>query len=81
MFKNLSMQARLIFAFMFMGILVLIVALVGLSGSSRLSKHIDTLASNNLPSISGLWKINEGKTQIESSERGLLDINLSKDRR
>lgn len=81
MFKNLSMQARLIFAFMFMGLLVLIVALVGLSGSSRLSKHIDTLASNNLPSISGLWKINEGKTQIESSERGLLDINLSKDRR
>jgi methyl-accepting chemotaxis protein WspA len=81
MFKNLSMQARLIFAFMFMGLLVLIVALVGLSGSSRLSKHIDTLASNNLPSISGLWKINEGQTQIESSERGLLNINLSKDRR
>lgn len=81
MFKNLSMQARLIFAFMFMGILVLIVALVGLSGSSRLSKHIDTLASNSVPSISGLWKINEGKTQIESSERGLLDINLNKDGR
>lgn len=81
MFKNLSMQARLIFAFMFMGLLVLIVALVGLSGSSRLSKHIDTLANNSVPSISGLWKINEGQTQIESSERGLLDINLSKDMR
>ncbi|MEG4577516.1 methyl-accepting chemotaxis protein [Microcoleus sp. N3A4] len=81
MFKNLSMQARLIFAFMFMGILVLIVALVGLSGSSRLSKHIDSLASNSVPSISGLWKINEGKTQIESSERGLLNINLNKDSR
>ena len=81
MLKNLSMQARLIFAFMFMGLLVLIVALVGLSGSSRLSKHIDNLASNSLPSISGLWKINEGKTQIESSERGLLNINLNKDAR
>ena len=81
MLKNLSMQARLIFAFMFMGILVLIVALVGLSGSSRLSKHIDNLANNSLPSISGLWKINEGKTQIESSERGLLNINLNKDAR
>ena len=81
MFKNLSMQARLIFAFMFMGLLVLIVALVGLSGSSRLSKHIDSLASNSVPSISGLWKINEGKTQIESSERGLLNINLNKDAR
>lgn len=78
MFKNQSMQARLIFAFIFMGLLVLIVAVVGLSGSSRLSKHIDTLANNNVPSISGLWKINEGKTQIESSERGLMDINLNK---
>jgi len=81
MFKNLSMQARLIFAFMFMGLLVLIVALVGLSCSSRLSKHIDSLASNSVPTISGLWKINEGKTQIESSERGLLNINLNKDAR
>ena len=81
MLKKLSMQARLIFAFMFMGLLVLIVALVGLSGSSRLSKHIDSLASNSVPSISGLWKINEGKTQIESSERGLLNINLNKDAR
>jgi len=81
MFKNLSMQVRLSFAFIFMGLLVLIVALVGLSGSSRLSKHIDTLASNSVPSISGLWKINEGKTQVESSERGLLDINLNKNDR
>ncbi len=81
MFKNQSMQARLLFAFFFMGVLVLIVALVGLSGSSRLSKHINTLAKNNLPSIASLWKINEGKTQIESSERGLLDINLTKAQR
>ncbi|WP_341528648.1 methyl-accepting chemotaxis protein [Nostoc sp. UHCC 0302] len=81
MFKNQSMQARLIFAFIFMGLLVLIVALVGLSGSFRLSQHIDTLANNSVPSISGLWKINAGQTQIESSERGLLDVNLSKDGR
>jgi methyl-accepting chemotaxis protein WspA len=81
MFSKLSMQARLIFAFMFMGLLVLIVALAGLSGSSRLSNHIDVLASNNVPSISGLWKIGEGKTQIESSERGLLSTNLNQDGR
>jgi methyl-accepting chemotaxis protein WspA len=81
MFKNQSMQARLIFAFIFMGLLVLIVALVGIAGSSRLSKHIDTLANNTVPSISGLWKINAGQTQIESSERGLLNINLSREGR
>lgn len=81
MFKKQSMQARLIFAFIFMGLLVLIVALFGLSGSSRLSQHIDTLANNIVPSISGLWKINEGQTQIESSERGLLDITLNQNGR
>jgi methyl-accepting chemotaxis protein WspA len=81
MFKNQSMQARLIFAFIFMGLLVLVVALVGLSGSSRLSQHINTLANNSVPSISGLWKINAGQTQIESSERGLLNISLKKDGR
>lgn len=81
MFKNLSMQARLIFAFMFMGILVLIVALFGLGGSSRLSQHLGTLANNIVPSISSLWKINEGQTQIESSERGLLDTSLNRDGR
>ncbi|KGF73595.1 chemotaxis protein [Neosynechococcus sphagnicola sy1] len=78
MFQNLSMQARLITAFMFMGVLVLIVALFGLSSSSQLSQHIDTLANNSLPSISGLWKIREGQTQIQSSEQSLLNIDLSK---
>jgi methyl-accepting chemotaxis protein WspA len=76
-FKNLNLQARMIAAFFFMGAIVLIVALVGLSGNLRLTKHINTLENHNLPSIIGLWKINEGQTQIESSERALLDPRLS----
>lgn len=77
MFKNMTLQARMMIAFMFMGAIVLIVALIGLSGSYRLSGHIDTLGQNSLPSIIGLWKINEGQTQVESSERALLDIQLT----
>ncbi|HBE20606.1 MAG TPA: methyl-accepting chemotaxis protein [Cyanobacteria bacterium UBA11149] len=80
-FRNQSMQRRLIAAFMFMGFLVLIVAIFGLTGSNRLSTHINTLARNNLPSISSLWKINEGQTQIESSERALLNISLDRNQR
>lgn len=76
-FKNLSLQGRMIAAFFFMGAIVLIVALVGLSGNLRLSEHINTLENNSLPRIAGLWKINEGQTQIESSERALLDTQLS----
>ncbi len=64
-------------AFMFMGGLVLIVAIVGLVSTFRLSSSIDTLANTSLPSIVGLWKVNEGQTQVQSSERALLVENLT----
>lgn len=77
MSKNVTMQTRLTAAFIFMGVLVLIVALIGWSGILRLSSHINTLGSNSLPSVLGLWKINEGQTQVESSERALLNVQLT----
>jgi methyl-accepting chemotaxis protein WspA len=81
MFKNMSFKKRLNAAFLFLAVLVLAVALIGWSGNSRLAGHIDTLANNALPSISGLWKVNEGQTQIESSERALLDLELKLEER
>ncbi|PSB13549.1 methyl-accepting chemotaxis protein, partial [filamentous cyanobacterium Phorm 46] len=77
MFKNVSFKKRLNAAFIFLAVIVLAVASIGWSGNSRLATHIDTLANNALPSISGLWKVNEGQTQIESSERALLNLELS----
>ncbi|WGV27142.1 HAMP domain-containing methyl-accepting chemotaxis protein [Halotia branconii] len=76
-FKDQSLQGRIMTAFMFMGALVLIVALIGLVGTFQLSNNIDTLSNNSLPSLVGLWKVNEGKTQIESSERALLITGLT----
>ncbi|MFN6486725.1 MULTISPECIES: methyl-accepting chemotaxis protein [unclassified Nostoc] len=76
-FKDHSLQGRIMTAFLFMGALVLIVALVGLGATFRLSSNIDTLSNNSLPSMIGLWKVNEGQTQIESSERALLIAGLS----
>ncbi|NER20416.1 MAG: methyl-accepting chemotaxis protein [Symploca sp. SIO1C2] len=73
MFKKMALQRRMLFAFFFLGLIVLIVSLVGWLGNNRLSKQINTLKSNTLPSVVGLWKVNEGQTQIESSERALLD--------
>ena len=64
-----------------MGGIVLAVALVGWNGNSRLSKHIETISQNSIPSISGLWKINEGQTQIQSSERALVNPQLSRENR
>ncbi|MEW5856624.1 MAG: MCP four helix bundle domain-containing protein, partial [Cyanobacteriota bacterium] len=81
MFKNLSLQSRLIGSFLLMGLIVLVVALVGWNGATRLSNHINTLGNNTLPSITGLWKINEGQTQIQSSERSLLNTLLTQENR
>lgn len=81
MLNNLTLRKQLNAAFIFMAAIVLVVALVGWSGNYRLSGHLNTLGNNSLPSISGLWKVNEGQTQIESSERALLNLELNLDER
>ena len=77
MLKNSSLQTRLVSAFLFIGVIVLVVALVGWNVNARLSNALDTLSTNSMPSIMGLWKINEGQTQVESSERALLNDQLT----
>ncbi|MBO0348524.1 methyl-accepting chemotaxis protein [Phormidium pseudopriestleyi FRX01] len=73
MFRNLSLQARMLAAFIFMGLIVLTVALVGWGGNYRLSNRMNTITGNAMPSAIALWKIKEGQTQIQSSERLLLN--------
>ncbi|MCA1992276.1 MAG: methyl-accepting chemotaxis protein, partial [Coleofasciculus sp. S288] len=81
MFKNMTLQARMVSAFVFMGLIVLIVALVGWIGTSRLSRYIDEIGEKAFPSTVSLWKINEAQTQIESSERALLNPRTSAEER
>lgn len=76
MFKDLSLQNRLIGSFVVMGGIVLAASSVGWNGSSRLSQHISTLTESSLPSLVALWKINEGQTQIQSSERALASSEM-----
>ncbi len=73
MLKNMTLQARLVSSFLLMGGIVFAVGVVGWRGSSQLTGHLSTLSDISLPSIHGLWKINEGKTQIQSAERGLIN--------
>lgn len=81
MFKNMTLQKRMVSAFVFMGLIVLIVALVGWIGTSRLSRYIDEIGEKAFPSTVSLWKINEAQTQIESSERALLNPRTSAEER
>ena len=77
MLKNLNLQTRLTSAFVFMGLIVFIVALIGWSSSSLMNHHLNTFSKNALPTVSSFWAINEGQTQIQSAERLLFDPEIT----
>ncbi|MBW4488021.1 MAG: methyl-accepting chemotaxis protein [Trichocoleus desertorum ATA4-8-CV12] len=79
MLKNMSLQSRLIGSFGLMSVIVLVASSVGWMGISRLSKHIDTLSKTSLPSVAGIWKVNEGQTQVQSSMRALVNPEISEE--
>lgn len=81
MWKNMNLQMRLIGAFIIMGVLVFLVAFIGWSGTSRLTQYLNQISKTQLPSVEGLWKVNQGQTQVESSERALLNPVLTLEER
>lgn len=78
MFKNYySLQNRMVTAFLFMGLIVLIVALIGWTGNARLTNHIRTIGESAMPSAVALLKIDAGRSQIQAVERSQLSSRLS----
>jgi methyl-accepting chemotaxis protein WspA len=73
MARNQSMEARLRFAFLAMGGLSLLLAIFAMVTARNLGERISELATNRLPSVDGLWKINEGQTQVQSAQRLLIE--------
>jgi methyl-accepting chemotaxis protein WspA len=72
MLKNLSLQTRLTSAFLFIGLIVFIVGIIGWSGSNRMSGYIKIFADKTLPSTVSLWKINEAQSRVLGSQNLLL---------
>jgi signal transduction histidine kinase len=81
LFARMNLQKKLLAAFLTMGLLVFIVAAIGFNGVSQLSNYINTLTNSSLTSIDGLWKINEGQTQIYAMEKLLVDHELNAEKR
>ncbi len=72
MLKNATLKQRIFSAFLCMGLIVFIVALVGWSSTDRLSGYIYTISNDTLRGISGLYKVSEGQALIDSSENSLV---------
>ena len=79
MFRRMKLKTRLIGSFLIISLIVFVVALLGWSSTWQLSKHIYVLSDDTLPSVIGLWKINQGYTQIHLAERTLLNPRTSKE--
>ncbi|HIK31324.1 MAG TPA: methyl-accepting chemotaxis protein [Oscillatoriales cyanobacterium M59_W2019_021] len=67
MFKNWTVEQRMLLSYLVIGGLFFFVAGIGWMSTHRLKQHIESVAS--------LWKVNEGKTQVDSSEN-MLAIDL-----
>ena len=81
MLKGVKLQRKLIGAFLLMGLLVFGIALVGWIGSSRLSENIHTLNEDVLPGLVALWRMTDGRVEVESTERMLLNPRLTREQR
>ncbi|MFN6482872.1 MULTISPECIES: methyl-accepting chemotaxis protein [unclassified Nostoc] len=77
MFKNITLQTRLIGSFLFIGLIVFVMALLAWFVTNELNQSINSLTLNNIPSLSGVWKIKEGQTQIQSAERLLFNPEIT----
>jgi methyl-accepting chemotaxis protein WspA len=71
------MENKLRLAFLAMGGLATLVSALGIVTALNLSSSIKLLSENYLASVNGLWRINEGHTQVESSENSILTPGAS----
>ncbi|MDB9312604.1 methyl-accepting chemotaxis protein [Spirulina sp. CS-785/01] len=76
-FRKLKLPTQLLVTFLFMGLIVLIVALLGWTANYRQNHNFDIIVNDTFPGVVALWKINEGQTQIESASRLLLSVDAS----
>lgn len=77
MLKNLSLQKRLIIGFLFIGLMVFVVGIVGWIGSTRMNEDIKTFSDKTFPSTVNLWKVKEAQTRVQASENTLLSLVIS----
>ncbi|MBO1048008.1 MAG: methyl-accepting chemotaxis protein [Dolichospermum sp. DEX182a] len=81
MLNNLSLQKRLVSGFLVIGLMILVVGIIGWSGSYRLTKHIRTFSDKTFPNTVNLWQVNEAQTRVKASENILLSPSISMDQR
>jgi methyl-accepting chemotaxis protein len=73
------LHVKMIGAFLLIGVIITAIGLIGWNHNSQLRHHIATLTDEVLPSISGLWKVNEAQMYISSLESLLLNQTINEE--
>ncbi len=76
-FRQIGLQARLIAAFLLMGLIVFVVGWMGNSGTDQLADRLHEVSEVRLPSIVGLQVIERGLKDTYAGELALLNTRLS----
>lgn len=75
-FKNAELQIKMINAFILMGVIIFVVALIGWQSSLNLSYEINEISLVRLPSILSLQKIDQGIRNSYARNLSLLNSRL-----
>ena len=75
--KAKTLQEQLLRGFFLMGLLVFLVALLGLFNNAQLAAQLQTYSDNTFPSVNGLWQMNQGMARIQSTMRLLLNEDIT----
>lgn len=77
-FKRLTLQMRIILAFLLMAVFVLFVGLFGYVGTNELTNHLNEVTNVRWPSLLALQKIDSNMRGVYGGEMALLNPRLDK---
>ncbi|MGL5510505.1 MAG: methyl-accepting chemotaxis protein [Microcoleaceae cyanobacterium] len=77
-FQRLSLQMRIILAFLLMAVFVLFVGLFGYVGTNELTNHLNEVTNVRWPSLVALQKIDGNMRGVYGGEMALLNARLDK---
>lgn len=81
MFKNMTLQARIVTAFLFMAVLVIVVASVGVWGIRSLAQQIEIIRTNSYPTAIVLLRLQQEHIAQRAAVRLLLRSNATLEER
>jgi len=70
--RNLKITPKLLSSYMLLAVLTAVIGFIAISGISKLSEIINTISTDNLPTVKAVLNMRAGITKILAADRSLL---------